>query len=54
VIFSRLLQAIGGSLHIPPVIAVMYQAFPLHQRGLAMGIQQGAQWAAPAIGMAVG
>jgi EmrB/QacA subfamily drug resistance transporter len=54
VIVSRLLQGIGGSLHIPTVITVMYQAFPPHQRGLAMGIQQGAQWAAPAIGMTLG
>jgi EmrB/QacA subfamily drug resistance transporter len=54
VIFYRLLQGIGGSLHIPIVITVMYHAFPLHQRGLAMGIQQGAQWAAPAIGMTLG
>lgn len=54
VIFYRLLQGIGGSLHIPTVITVMYQAFPLSQRGLAMGIQQGAQWAAPAIGMTLG
>lgn len=54
VIFYRLLQGIGGSLHIPTIITVMYQAFPFHQRGLAMGIQQGAQWAAPAIGMTLG
>jgi EmrB/QacA subfamily drug resistance transporter len=54
VIFYRLLQGVGGSLHIPTVITVMYQAFPLHQRGLAMGIQQGTQWAAPAIGMTLG
>jgi EmrB/QacA subfamily drug resistance transporter len=54
VIFYRLLQGIGGSLHIPTVISVMYQTFPFHQRGLAMGIQQGAQWAAPAIGMTLG
>jgi EmrB/QacA subfamily drug resistance transporter len=54
VIFYRLLQGIGGSLQIPTVITAMYQAFPLHQRGLAMGIQQGAQWAASAIGMTLG
>lgn len=54
VILYRLLQGIGGSLHIPTVITVMYQAFPLQQRGLAMGIQQGAHWAAPAIGMTLG
>jgi EmrB/QacA subfamily drug resistance transporter len=54
VILYRLLQGVGGSLHIPTVITVMYQAFPFHQRGLAMGIQQGAQWAAPAIGMTLG
>jgi EmrB/QacA subfamily drug resistance transporter len=54
VIVYRLLQGVGGSLHIPTVITMMYQAFPLHQRGLAMGIQQGAQWAAPAIGMTLG
>jgi EmrB/QacA subfamily drug resistance transporter len=53
-IFYRLLQGVGGSLHIPTVITVMCQAFPLSQRGLAMGIQQGAQWAAPAIGMTLG
>jgi EmrB/QacA subfamily drug resistance transporter len=54
VIFYRLLQGVGGSLHIPTVITVMYQAFPFHQRGLAMGIQQGAQWGASAIGMTLG
>jgi EmrB/QacA subfamily drug resistance transporter len=54
VIFYRLLQGIGGSLHIPTAITVMYQAFPFQQRGLAMGLQQGAQWAAPAIGMTIG
>jgi EmrB/QacA subfamily drug resistance transporter len=54
VIVYRLLQGIGGSLHIPTVITVMYQAFPFRQRGLAMGIQQGAQWVAPAIGMTLG
>ena len=54
VIFYRLLQGIGGSLHIPTVITVMYQAFPPHQRGLAMGLQQGAQWVAPAVGMTLG
>jgi EmrB/QacA subfamily drug resistance transporter len=54
VIFYRLLQGIGGSLHIPLIMTIMYQAFPFHQRGLAMGIQQGAHWAAPAIGMTLG
>ncbi|MBI3328996.1 MAG: MFS transporter, partial [Nitrospinae bacterium] len=54
VIFYRLLQGVGGSLHIPTVITVMYRTFPRHQRGLAMGIQQGAQWVAPAIGMTLG
>ena len=54
VICYRLLQGVGGSLHIPTAITVMYQAFPPKQRGLAMGIQQGAQWAAPAIGMTLG
>jgi EmrB/QacA subfamily drug resistance transporter len=54
VIFYRLLQGVGGSLHIPLIMTIMYQAFPFHQRGLAMGIQQGAQWAAPAIGMTLG
>jgi EmrB/QacA subfamily drug resistance transporter len=54
VIFYRLLQGIGGSLHIPTAITVIYHAFPFQQRGLAMGIQQGAQWAAPAIGMTIG
>ena len=54
VIFHRLLQGVGGSLHIPTVITVMYQAFPFHQRGLAMGLQQGAQWGASAIGMTLG
>src|SRR5919106_2265033 len=54
VIFYRLLQGVGGSLQIPTVITVMYQAFPFHQRGLAMGIQQGAQWGASAIGMTLG
>jgi EmrB/QacA subfamily drug resistance transporter len=54
VIVYRLLQGVGGSLHIPTVVTMMYQAFPIHQRGLAMGIQQGAQWAAPAIGMTLG
>jgi EmrB/QacA subfamily drug resistance transporter len=54
VIFYRLLQGIGGSLHIPLSITVMYQAFPLSQRGLSMGLQQGGHWAAPAIGMTIG
>ena len=40
VIFYRLLQGIGESLHIPTVITVMYQAFPPHQRGLAMGLSR--------------
>jgi EmrB/QacA subfamily drug resistance transporter len=54
VISYRLLQGVGGSLHIPLVMSTMYQAFPFGQRGLAMGIQQGAHWAAPAIGMTLG
>jgi EmrB/QacA subfamily drug resistance transporter len=54
VIVYRLLQGVGGSLHIPTVITMMYQAFPWHQRGLALGIQQGAQWAAAALGMTLG
>jgi EmrB/QacA subfamily drug resistance transporter len=54
VILYRLLQGIGGSLHIPTVITMMYQAFPPQQRGLAMGVQQGAQWIAPAVGMTLG
>jgi EmrB/QacA subfamily drug resistance transporter len=54
VIVYRLLQGVGGSLHIPTVITVMYQAFPWHQRGLALGLQQGAQWAAAAIGITLG
>jgi EmrB/QacA subfamily drug resistance transporter len=54
VIFYRLLQGVGGSLHIPTVITVMYQVFPVHQRGLALGMQQGAQWAASAMGMTLG
>ncbi len=54
VIVYRSLQGVGGSLHIPTVITMMYQAFPWHQRGLALGIQQGAQWAAAAIGITLG
>jgi EmrB/QacA subfamily drug resistance transporter len=54
VIFYRLLQGVGGSLHIPTVITVMYQTFPVRQRGLALGIQQGAQWGASALGMTLG
>jgi len=53
-IVARLLQGIGGSLQIPTAIVVMYLAFPRQQRGLAMGLQQGVQWVAPALGMTLG
>jgi EmrB/QacA subfamily drug resistance transporter len=54
VITARFVQGIGGGLMMPISMALIFQAFPKQERGLAVGIYGVAAMVAPAIGPTVG
>jgi MFS family permease len=53
-IFMRILQGVGGALLLANSTAILTDAFPAHQRGLALGINQVAAIAGSFIGLIVG
>ncbi|KXS45122.1 MAG: EmrB/QacA subfamily drug resistance transporter [Candidatus Frackibacter sp. T328-2] len=53
-IFFRIIQAIGGGMIMPISNTIIYQVFPLEERGMALGIWGIAAMAAPAIGPTLG
>jgi EmrB/QacA subfamily drug resistance transporter len=53
-IACRGLQGLGAGLAMPLVIALIFEVFPVHQRGLAAGIWGVVSMIAPTIGPAVG
>lgn len=54
VILSRFVQGIAGGLMMPIAMALIFNAFPKNERGLAVGIYGIAAMVAPAIGPTVG
>ena len=50
----RLIQALGGSMLTANSAAILTDAFPTHQRGLALGINQIAALAGQFIGLVAG
>ena len=53
-IIMRILQGVGGALLLANSTAILTDAFPAHQRGLALGINQVAGIAGSFIGLIVG
>jgi EmrB/QacA subfamily drug resistance transporter len=49
-IISRVIQGIGGGMIMPVGMSIIYEIFPLEERGLALGFWGIASMAAPAIG----
>lgn len=54
VILSRAVQGMAGGLMMPIAMALIFHAFPKHERGLAVGVYGVAAMVAPAIGPTVG
>ncbi|MFP7494632.1 MDR family MFS transporter [Terribacillus saccharophilus] len=54
VITARFIQGIGGGLMMPISMALIFQAFPKQERGLAVGVYGIAAMVAPAIGPTIG
>ncbi|SFE47551.1 drug resistance transporter, EmrB/QacA subfamily [Lentibacillus persicus] len=54
IIVSRAVQGIAGGLMMPIAMALIFNAFPKDQRGLAVGIYGVAAMVAPALGPTVG
>ncbi|WP_174615769.1 MDR family MFS transporter [Virgibacillus ihumii] len=54
VIISRAIQGIAGGLMMPIAMALIFNAFPKNERGLAVGIYGVAAMVAPAIGPTIG
>ncbi|WP_079478503.1 MDR family MFS transporter [Halobacillus salinus] len=54
VIISRAIQGIAGGLMLPIAMALIFNSFPRHERGLATGVYGIAAMVAPAIGPTVG
>jgi EmrB/QacA subfamily drug resistance transporter len=52
--FFRVIQALGAGPLFPLSMGVLYEAFPAHQRGLAMGIFMAGISIGPAIGPSIG
>ncbi|MFT5873450.1 MAG: EmrB/QacA subfamily drug resistance transporter [Clostridium sp.] len=53
-IIFRVIQAIGGGMIMPVGMALIYQVFPLEERGMALGFWGIAAMAAPALGPTLG
>ncbi|WP_163970905.1 MDR family MFS transporter [Oceanobacillus halotolerans] len=54
IIISRAIQGVAGGLMMPIAMALIFNAFPRNERGLAVGIYGIAAMVAPAIGPTVG
>ncbi|WP_281976245.1 MDR family MFS transporter [Halobacillus litoralis] len=54
VILSRAIQGMAGGLMMPIAMALIFNSFPRHERGLAVGVYGVAAMVAPAIGPTVG
>lgn len=54
IIFSRMIQAIGGAMLMANSAAILTDAFPSDQRGMALGINQIAALAGSFVGILVG
>ncbi|MYL21660.1 DHA2 family efflux MFS transporter permease subunit [Halobacillus litoralis] len=54
VIISRAIQGMAGGLMLPIAMALIFNSFPRHERGLAVGVYGVAAMVAPAIGPTVG
>ena len=53
-IFSRILQALGGGMIMPVSMSILYDVIPPQERGVALGIWGIAAMAAPSIGPTLG
>ncbi|MBH0231541.1 MDR family MFS transporter [Halobacillus yeomjeoni] len=53
-IISRAIQGMAGGLMLPIAMALIFNSFPRHERGLAVGVYGVAAMVAPAIGPTVG
>lgn len=53
-IIARVIQGIGGGMIMPVGMSIIYEIFPLEQRGMALGFWGIAAMAAPAIGPTLG
>lgn len=53
-ILFRVVQAVGGATLFPLALTLLFAAFPVHQRGLAMGLLGISSLMAPAIGPTLG
>jgi MFS transporter, DHA2 family, multidrug resistance protein len=53
-IVARIVQGAGTGLMTPVTMLIIFQVFPIHRRGSAMGIQSVGMILAPAIGPALG
>jgi len=53
-VFFRVIQAIGGGPLFPLAMAMLYEAFPVHQHGLAMGVFMAGMSMGPALGPSIG
>lgn len=54
VIFFRAIQGVAGGVMIPLAMALIFEVFPRHQRGMAMGVYGIAAMVAPTIGPTLG
>ncbi|UOQ44330.1 multidrug efflux MFS transporter [Halobacillus salinarum] len=54
VIISRAIQGMAGGLMMPIAMALIFNSFPRHERGLAVGVYGVAAMVAPAIGPTIG
>ena len=54
VIISRAIQGMAGGLMMPIAMALIFNSFPRHERGLAVGVYGVAAMVAPAVGPTVG
>lgn len=53
-VIARVLQGIGGGMIMPVGMSIIYEIFPLEERGMALGFWGIAAMAAPAIGPTLG
>jgi DHA2 family multidrug resistance protein len=53
-VFFRVIQAIGAGPLFPLCMGILYEVFPAHQRGLAMGIFMAGISVGPALGPSIG
>lgn len=53
-VLSRIVQGFGGGALIPTGLALVYELFPPHRRGMMMGVRGVAIMAAPAVGPPLG